>query len=132
MTYRELYDSALRIVSETEQDSGDADYEERAGYLLATFCNECSSIDKSYRTAHKIPAISFSPATVVNLSDSFPLHEALAPAAVYYLGAMLVSDENEPLSDRLFSLYTDAIATIQSGLPCLNHTIVNHYPDLLS
>ena len=132
MTYRELYDSALRIVSETERDFTNEDYEERAGYILAAFCNECSSIDKKYRAAHNLTEARFAPKTVVSLSDSFPLNEILAPSAVYYLGAMLVSDENESLSDRLFELYTDAISTIEAELPCLNQKIVNRYPSLLS
>ena len=130
MTYQELYDSALRIVSESDQNLVNEDYEERAGYILATFCNTCSAIDAKYRIANKLPAITYSPLSVVDLSDTFPLKELFAPAAVYYLGAMLVSDENESLSDRLFGLYADAIASIQGDLPCRSESIVNCYPEL--
>ena len=129
MTYRELYDSALRIVAETDGDANE-DYEDRAEYILAAFCSECAPIDKRYCKANKLSETNFSPKSVVDLSERFPLEEIFAPAAVYYLGAMLVSDENESLSDRLFALYTDAISAIQSGLPWSNHKIINNYSDL--
>ena len=130
MTYQELYDSALRIVSENDQGFANEDYEERARYILATFCNTCSAIDAKYRKANMYPSISYTPLSVVTLSGSFPLKEIFAPAAVYYLGAMLVSDENEELCDRLFELYTDAISSIQDNLPCLSEPITNCYPEL--
>ena len=129
MTYRELYDSALRIVSETDENTN-MDYEERAEYILAAFCSECAGINKKYCKANSLTETDFSPKSVVALSERFPLHEVFVPAAVYYLGAMLVSDENESLSDRLFALYTDAISAIQEGLPWSNHKIVNRYPNM--
>jgi hypothetical protein len=130
MTYRELYDSALRIVSETDGNFTNEDYEERAGYILAAFCGECASIDKKYRSTHGSPESQFVPKALVALNESFPLESVFVPAAVYYLGAMLVSDENEALCDRLFALYTDAISAIQAEIPWSNQKIVNHYPDM--
>ena len=131
MTYRELYDSALRIVSENDQNLVNEDYEDRAGYILAAFCTECAPIDAKYRVANQMLSNQFTPVSVVKLSNQFPLKEIFAPAAVYYLSAMLVSDENETLCDRLFELYTDAISSIQDNLPCLSESIVNCYPNLI-
>ena len=130
MTYRELYDSALRIISESDGNLTNEDYEERAGYILATFCNECDVIDQKYCDAHGLAKTGVSPKTCVTLSESFPLNAILAPAAVYYLGARLVSDENVSLCDRLFELYTDAISSIQAGIPWSKHKIVNQYPNV--
>ncbi len=137
MTYQELYDSALRLVSETcrasdgEQILENEDYRERAEYILATFCNECAPLDKKYREIHHAAAaVPYTPVTSVSLNSNFPLKEIFAHAAVYYLGAMLVSDENESLCDRLFDLYTDAISSIQSNLPYATESIVNRYADL--
>ena len=53
MTYRELYDSALRIVSETDENTN-MDYEERAEYILAAFCSECAGINKKYCKANSL------------------------------------------------------------------------------
>lgn len=131
MTYRELYQSALRMVSESDGEGLHADYEERAGYLLAAFCNECASIEKRYCEANDLTRAGFSPQSVIALDDRFPLQDAFVPAAIYYLSAMLVIDENEDLSDRFFELYTDSISTIQAGIPCVKHRIVNEYSNLI-
>ena len=130
MTYRELYQSALRMVSEDGESTFNEDYEDRAGYLLAAFCNESAPIERKYCEANGVTQKSFSPKAMVTLSDSFPFHEVFVPAAIYYLSAMLVSDENEALSDRFFALYTDAISSIQRDLPYVKQKIVNGYPHL--
>ena len=52
MTFRELYNSALRLVSETDDNLMNEDYEDRAGYILAAFCNECAPVEKKYCKAN--------------------------------------------------------------------------------
>ena len=130
MTYRELYLSALHIISENNDGSSNSDYENRAGYILAAFCNEHFALDTRYRKANQLVNSTFTPSSNIVLSDSFPLKEIFAPAAVYYLGAMLVSDENESLYQQLSELYTKAIASIQNGLPYASESITNCYPEL--
>ncbi len=110
MTCREIFGAALRLLCEAENSA--ADYEERAGYLLATFCTETSPIDNRYRIANgegeQLPFAK----VFLELDSEFPLSDIFLPAAEYYLAAMLAVDENEDLCDRYFAKYTDALASI--------------------
>lgn len=131
MTYREIYRAALRLVSESDGNLANEDYEERAGYILAILCNECAPIEKKYCAAHSVTRTPFTPCAEVTLSAEFPLQDVFINAAIYYLSAMLVADENEELSDRFFELYTDALSAILADLPCTKQRIVNEYPTLI-
>lgn len=118
MTYRDLYTSAVGMTGEEIGGDSIGDYEEAAPYLLATFCMDAAEIDRRYRLAHGLAAATLPSVARVEMDNKFPLSDALAPAATYYLAAMLVADENEKLSDRLFTLYTDSISAIVTTLPC--------------
>lgn len=110
MTCREIYGAALRLLCEAESNA--SDYEDRAGYLLATFCTETSPIDNRYRIANgEGEQLPFAKA-FLDLDSEFPLSDIFLPAAEYYLAAMLAVDENEDLCDRYFAKYTDALAAI--------------------
>ena len=110
MTCREIYNAALRLLCESAENA--LDYEDRAGYLLATFCTETSAIDNRYRAENgEGPQPSFAK-LYMELDSTFPLSDILLPAAEFYLAAMLAIDENEELSDRYFAKYTDALAQI--------------------
>ena len=110
MTCKKIYDAALRLLNEREQNA--ADYEDRAGYILATFCTQASPIDNRYRAEQGDgPKAPFSK-LYLELDNTFPLSDILLPAAQFYLAAMLVIDENEELSDRYFAKYTDAMSSI--------------------
>lgn len=126
MTFRELFENALRAIAE-KPGSGVADYEERASYILATFCTECAPLDRRYRKAHGMTEASYTSSTYVELTEKVPFCEALASAAVHYLCAMLTMEENESMSDTFFELYTDAIATIQASLPGVCEPIADRY-----
>ena len=127
MTNRELLTSAVALVCE-DKENIPADYEERAPYLLASFCTQCLPIDLKYRTASNLllnPP--YRETVMLSLDLSFPLSPIFAPAAIYYLGAMLVIDENEVLSDKLFDLYVNSISEIQSALPMWSSPIKEVY-----
>lgn len=110
MTCKNIYQAALRLLCEGEKSA--LDYEDRAGYILATFCTEASAIDNRYRAENgEGPKPPFAK-LYLELDSTFPLSDILLPAAEYYLAAMLVIDENEELSDRYFAKYTDALASI--------------------
>lgn len=127
MTYRDLFLTAVGMTGE-EIDGGEiGDYEDCAPYLLATFCRECAEIDKQYRTAHSLGTASVPRGACVDMDEEFPLADILSPAASYYLAAMLVADENEELSDRFFTLYTDSLAAILSSLPASAAPITDRY-----
>lgn len=127
MTYRDLFLTAVGMTGE-EIDGGEiGDYEDCAPYLLATFCRECAAIDARYRAAHSLGTSTVPKGAYVDMEDNFPLCDALTPAASYYLASMLVADENEELSDRFFTLYTDAISAIVSTLPASCAPIADCY-----
>lgn len=127
MTYREIYENALRMICEDSTVSDSADYEERAAYILATLISECAAVDKQYRLAEGLEAVPHAPVACVELDDAFSLCDALIPIAVYYLSAMLVLDENEDMSEKFFSLYTDALTSFLSGLRHTSHPIDDRY-----
>ncbi len=129
MTYLDILKTAIGMVGEVIESYDNSDYEECSPYLLATFCRECASADQRYRQAFnpdaptpKIPKVA-----CVDLADTFPLSDVLAPAASYYLASMLVADENDSLSDRFFSLYTDAVASLLASLPTVSTSVVDRY-----
>ena len=127
MTYREIYENALRMICEDSTASDTSDYEERAAYILATLISECAAVDKQYRLANGFKAVTYTPVACVELDDAFTLCEALIPIAVYYLSAILVLDENEDMSEKFFSLYTDALTSFLSGLHHTSQPIADRY-----
>lgn len=131
MTYRQIYENALRLICETDSAMDTADYEERATYILATFLGQCALIDRQYRTAHQMSASAVLPVACVDPDHTFALAEVFTAPAEYYLAAMLVLDENEEMSERFFSLYTDAISTLLDSLPCAVESIRDRYSLLI-
>lgn len=127
MTYRDLYLTAVGMTGEEISADCIADYEESAPYLLATFCRECATIDARYRTAHSLGTSTVPKSAFVEMDDEFPLCDALTPAATYYLASMLVADENEELSDRFFTLYTDSVSAVVAALPASRSSVSDKY-----
>lgn len=114
MTNRNILNSAVSLISEATDANTPEDYAERAPYILATFCNQCKRLHQKYNLALQLNYTSYSEHAFLDLSDSFPLLPALVPAATYYLAAMLVIDENETLSDKLFDLYASEVASLSA------------------
>ena len=127
MTNRELFDNALRLLAQTTTQGRNYDYEERAPFLLASFCNEASEVDSFLRLASGISAAAEFTRIWLPLDEEFPLLETLAPAACLYLAAMLVLDEDSTLSDRLYELYTEALSHIRSGIAYTLESITDRY-----
>ena len=150
MTNRSILNSACSLLSEGTNTNTPEDYEDRACYILATFCNQSTRVQKKYLLAHQLTFTEYRERSTVEMADSFPLVPVLVPAATYYLAAMLAIDENETLSDKLFDLYASEIATIsaeadailnapepeptpepepepESPIPAILETIVNKY-----
>jgi hypothetical protein len=130
VTYRELYDAAVRAVAEGGAESNTEDYEERAQYLLATFCFECAGLDALWCAANGTSSKGAPETVCVSLDSPFGLSDAFAPAAIYYLAAMLVLDENEEMSESFLARYSDQLATLRASLPMGKERIRDHYPDL--
>ena len=127
MINRELYENALRLLSQPTDEGENEDYEERAPFLLAAFCNEAQEVDSFLRMASGIASAVEFARVWLPLDSEFPLLEQLAPAAALYLAAMLVLDEDSDLSDRLYELYGEAISHIRAGISCTLETIADRY-----
>ena len=127
MTYRDVFDSAVKLLSEDSHSGFTEDYEERATYILATFTLECAAADCAHRSANSLPVKKLSPVTCVDLDENFPLSDVFFPAATFYLSALLAIDENESLGDKLFDRYSDALSAILSHLPTSSSKTVDRY-----
>ncbi len=131
MTYRQIYENALRLICEVADSVDTADYEERASYILATFLGQCAPMDRQYRAAHQMGTHTVAPVACVNPDHTFDLAEVFVTPAEHYLAAMLVLDENEEMSERFFSLYTDEISALLDALPCSCESIRDRYSLLM-
>ena len=131
MTYRQIYENALRLICETDDSVDTADYEERASYILATFLGQCASADRQYCTAHQLSTHTVVPVACVDPDQVFGLADAFMTPAEHYLAAMLVMDENEEMSERFFALYTDEISSLLASLPCSCEPIGDRYALLM-
>ena len=131
MTYLEIYHSALRMIGVTESGEMTADYEERAPYLLASFVSQCAPLDRKYRSAHSLDAVVYPRVAAVTMNEEFHLSDVFLSAAGTYLASMLILEENETVSEKLFDQYCDSLASIECALPASSTSIKNCYPGLL-
>ena len=127
MKYRDVLDGAVKLLCEDATNSYTEDYAERAPYVLAIFDTECFNADRAYCQSNGLPEKSMSTAPYVSLDAEFQLHPVFYPAALYYLSAMLVMDENEALGERFFELYSDAVSSILASLPATATKIIDSY-----
>lgn len=123
-----LYDAALRMIAEIGGGGSADDYAERAPYLLAAFCCENGAADVDYREAHGLGAQGDFSRVFLELGEEFPLCERFAYPAECYLASMLLMDENEALSDKLYDRYCDSISALYGELPGVSGGTVDRYP----
>ena len=127
MTNREIFFSAMRFIGEPPSAIENADYEDRAPYLIAAFCSEAAQTASAYCEANGITVDTEVDLVFLDLDLPFPYADRFAMAAALYLAAMLVIDENIELSDKLFDRYCYAMATIQSEIPSQIEKIAQKY-----
>ena len=127
MQNQEIYEGALRLISESMTDGENEDYKDRASYLIAAFCSETEELDRSMRKRLGIEAReSFNPVWI-SLEDEFPSVDRLAPAACLYVAAMLILDDDPERSDSLYDKYCDSIASLETSFPMSLETIRDSY-----
>ena len=127
MINKNIYDSALSLLSESVDSEDNEDLEERAPYLIAAFCSECSEIDERLRKSEgQKEAEDFNPVWMP-LDARFPLVKRLAHPASLYLAAMLIIDEDPTLSDKFYDMYCDEISKIATSIPALLEPICDRY-----
>lgn len=127
MLNSEIYESALRLLGESLNTGENEDYKESAAFLIAAFCNETEGIDDSIRRMCGLYERPYFNPVWVSLDEEFPSSERLAPAASFYLAAMLILDDDPERSDALYEKYCDSIATIESSLPMMSERISDMY-----
>lgn len=112
MTVQDIYDASLAILAENTSEGANDDYAERAPFIIASFCTQNAELDKATRRmAGEGNQLDFG-ATYIDLEDEFPLLDRFSPAAALYLASMLVMDDFEEISDRLYARYCDAISSL--------------------
>lgn len=114
-TNREIYDSALRLLGETAGGYCD-DYEERAPYIIASFCSQAYEIDRRIRLIEELDEAEDFNRLCLELDVDFPFCERLLGAASLYLAAMLLSDYDYELSESFYDKYCDAIAALGAAV----------------
>ncbi len=129
MTLRNVYETALRLLGEIECTAGEDDLAERAPYIGAALCTEVSALDKAYRAAFGLDEEAAFPALYINLEDSFPLADRFAPAAAYYMAAMLILEQDNELYESLFDRWCSALAEISEEIPFVKGSTADVYPD---
>ena len=130
MTCQEIYSAALRLICENEE-ADVSDYEDRAPYLLGNFYAEQIPLQKKLDAAKGEEPVVYPTSLVLDLDEEFPLSDEFLSPATYYLAAMLVLDENESMSDRLFDRYIDGVASLAMSLPTSLHPIRDRYNCLI-
>ena len=127
MKNREIYENALRLLALSAHEDVNEDYEERAPFLIASFCTEALDVDRFLRESiGESPATNFGKVWM-ELSEEFPLLERLAPIACLYVAAMLVIEENSDLSDRLYDLYSQRLSAVWNGITSVVDSIKEQY-----
>ena len=128
MVCRGIYESSLALLGETPSGEHSGDYEERAPYLLAALCHLLADRDVIYRKECSLGSQRVLPEIKLQLYDTFPLCDAFAPAAAYYLASMLIFDIDSERSDSLFEKYESSVTELLSGLPFKSIKTIDKYP----
>ena len=129
MLLRNIYDTALKLLGEVECTASEAELAERAPYIGAALCTEASALDRAYRRAFGMEEARAVNDLYIDLNSEFPLADRFAPAASYYMAALLVLDEDVELYEKLFDRWCDALASISAEIPFVKGSIADVYPD---
>ncbi len=127
MTNQDLYNAALRLASEVASVGENADYEERAEYILGVLCLRYASLDRDYRLANGMKEATLPTLPHLSLAAQFPLCEVFAAPVSYALAALLVATESPALSDRLEHQADDALVAIRQAIPFQSERISDRY-----
>ena len=127
MKNRDIYTNALSVLAQDSDTNENSDFEERAPYIIANFCREAFELDKLMRSALGFGASAEFKNVYLPLDSDFPLLDRFAAVGAKYLAAMLIIDENSELSDRLYDMYCDSMASLQCAIPAVIEKITNKY-----
>ena len=114
----DIYLMSLALIDERELAGDTTDLEERAPYLIASFCGLCKNLDKKLRERDSLEEQGNFSLVKLELKKTFPLCEALVTPAAVYLASMLIADENPALSETLYDKYCDTVAMLGAECSC--------------
>ena len=129
MKLRSVYQTALKLIGEADCSLSESELEERAPYIAAALCREAASLDRAYRKAFSIGEAQEFEELYLDLNAEFPLADRFAPAAAYYMAAMLILDEDTELYEKLFERWCDALASISAEIPFVKGSTADVYPE---
>ena len=129
MKLRSVYETALRLIGEVDYSTSESELSERAPYIGAALCREASALDRAYRSAFGMEKADEFEGLYLDLDSAFPLADRFAPAAAYYMAAMLILDEDTELYEKLFERWCDALAAISAEIPFVKGSTAEVYPD---
>ncbi len=129
MLLRNIYETALKLLGEVECTASEAELQDRAPYIGAALCTEAAALDRAYRRAFGMTEAVKINDLYIDLDSEFPLADRFAPAAAYYMAAMLILDEDTELYEKLFDRWCDSLATISAEIPFVKGSIADVYPE---
>ncbi|MGM9642320.1 MAG: hypothetical protein ACI3XI_03825 [Eubacteriales bacterium] len=123
-----IFETAKRLLGGAITADNDGDLDERAPYIGAALCTEAAALDRAYRAAFGLPEQPEFPALYIELNAELPLCDRFAPAASYYMAAMLILDSNGALYNKLFDRWCTALAEISAEIPFVKGSTADVYP----
>ena len=129
MTLRSVYETALKLIGEVEYTAAENELAERAPYIGAALCTEAAALDRAYRKAFGLDEVKPFPTLFLSLESDFPLSDRFAPAAAYYMAAMLILDEDTDLYEKLFDRWCSDLAAISAEIPFVKGSTAEVYPE---
>ena len=118
-TNLDIYKNAISFIGQDFNNDDLSDMEQRAPYLLASFCCRAKNLDKDLRKIEDRGNQSEFSAVILTLEDNFHLLDRFATSAALYVASMLVLEENSELSESLYEKYCDDIASLASEIALL-------------
>lgn len=112
----DILTAVLGILGESGTVEDNADYQERAPYIIAAFINELLELDEKYCEANGLGSSWATSTCYISLDEMFPLSERFASACMFYVASMLIADENPELSETYYDRYCDCISAISASI----------------
>lgn len=128
MKVNSIYTAARKLLAERCGSCTDHDFADRAPYIASAIIAEAEALDREYRRVHALPAGTYPGGAAVPLNAEFPLADRFAPAAAYFMAAMLILDDDPDEYEKLFDLWCGALASIAAELPGCPGKTADVYP----
>jgi hypothetical protein len=120
-TVQEIYDMAIHLMDEQNEDSGEtatqdtAEYKFRTISILNTVIPALAPYSENWEGKNSVAILSAGSYANPNMEQDIPLDNTMSYAVLpLYLAAMLLSSENEELSAMFMNRYTNAFFDLRN------------------